>query len=349
MFEIAGLQRTNRSFLARVQKTSGDSDMRTVVDKLKRLRIFSTITEVGNGISVTEERRSISFSGDTTRDTPRGYFKLRLPNLFGKAESLEVSLSTSRDMSFQLVKPVVWRSLGFLSICGSRDVKRSPREEYPHTCVRIEAEGDHSKISVGRERIGYLCQSFLELQNTHPCLSMKAKAGALDTRMHKTFLKMQLSTHVSRDLGRRLFTSILFSTGMIFGSPHITERYHLGGSIRGYKDMSISPRSSGVQIGGKSFLEMTHKVGLHAGDLNAFVFGSVGYVSNRNNIVDTFRQAVRTRSYRDDECLGASVGLGVNVPVMKSKDGPTIGMSFAVPLTSNKQIQRLQFGFNMDF
>lgn len=348
MFEIVGIKRTSKSFLDGIQKMSGEKKT-AVVEKLRKLKVFSTITETKHGVSVTEERRSISFRGDTTKDTPKGYFKLRLPNLFARAENLEMSLSTSGDTSFKFTKPVVCGSLSFFSVCGSKDTKKAPDEEYLHTYVSLEVERENEEISVGREKIGCMSQVFLEARKAFPPFNVKVKTGVSDFNTSKGFVKTQVNTLLSKNFPRSLFASFSLTAGAIFGNPHITERYHLGENIRGYKNMSISPKSSGFKVGGKSFVEAIHRLGMHAGDATVFLFGSLGYVSEGNNVVNTLRSAANACSHRNSECLGISAGMGINVPIMKAKNGPVVGMSFAIPLTSNKQVQRLQFGFDMDF
>lgn len=340
--EITGMRRTSRDFVDRLWRMS--SSTADVMDRLRRLRIFSTVTETERGVAVTEERCSIRFSGDTTKETPRGYFRLRLPNLLGGAENVEVSLSTSRDMDFVATKPVLWRGMGIFSIRGSKDVKKSPSEEYPHTRMSVGLDTDRTKMSAGREKIGYVVQTFLEMEKAFSFFSLKVKAGAVDLKTSKMFLKTQLDGLIHKRFSR-VFASLSFSTGMVFGDSHATERYSLGGAVRGYKDMSISPTRSGVKVGGKSFFELTQKIGVCIGDASAFAFGSVGCVSEEIGLVETFRSAV----HKDSECLGMSVGVGASIPVMKAKDGPVVGMSLAFPLAENRQIQRLQFGFDMDF
>ncbi|ADM12221.1 uncharacterized protein Eint_090920 [Encephalitozoon intestinalis ATCC 50506] len=349
MFKITGTRRTDKSFLDEIQGIPGKSGVDEVIGRLRKLKIFSAVAKTCDGLSVTEEKRSISFSGDTTGKVPKGYLKMKLPNLFGRAENLEVSVSTSKDMSFQFSKPVLAKSLSFLRIFGSRDTMKSPHEEYPHTRASLEVERETQRICVGRERIGYLDQAFIELRKKLGAIDIKSKIGIFDSRPCRLFLKTQAEMILRKAFPRNLFTDIHLSTGTILGEPHIAERYYLGENIRGYRGMSISPSNSGLKIGGNSFFEVSHRMGVSRWDAKGFFFWSLGYVSEDRNITRSFKSIMESHSYKDSECLGASVGLGASVPVMKAKDGPVVGISFAIPLTNNKQIQRLQFGFDMDF
>ncbi|AFM98988.1 hypothetical protein EHEL_090930 [Encephalitozoon hellem ATCC 50504] len=349
MFKITGAKRTDKGFLDKIQGISRNSSIDEVVGRLRRLRIFSAIAETDDGLSVTEEKRSIRFTGDTTGRVPKGYLKIKLPNLFRRAENLEVSVSTSRDMSLRFTKPILRKSLSFLSIFGARDVMKSPHEEYPHTRVSLEVEMEKQKICAGKERIGYLDQAFLEIKKKLGAIDVRSKIGIFDSRSSRLFLKTQAEIVLGKSFARSLFTDMHLSTGLILGEPHIAERYYLGENIRGYKGMSISPSNCGLKIGGNSFLEASHRMGVCRWEAKGFVFWSLGYVSEKRSIVNGLRSITKSRSYKDDECLGASVGLGASVPVMRSKDGPVVTVSFAIPLTNNRQVQRLQFGFDMDF
>ncbi|AFN83752.1 hypothetical protein EROM_091360 [Encephalitozoon romaleae SJ-2008] len=349
MFKITGIKRTDKGFLDDVQKIPGSGDVDEVISRLRKLKIFSAIAKTSDGLSISEEKRSVGFSGDTTGRVPKGYLKIKLPNLFGKAENLEVSMSTSKDMSFRFTKPILWKSLSFLSISGSKDVMKSPHEEYPHTRVSLEVERENQKICAGKERIGYLDQAFIEVKQRLAAINIRSKIGVFDSRSSKLFSKTQAEMILGKSLTRSLFTDIHFSTGLILGEPHIAERYYLGENIRGYRGMSISPSNCGLKIGGNSFFEASHRMGVCKWQAKGFLFWSLGYVSENRNIVSSLKPVMRSRSYKDDECFGASVGLGASVPVMKSKDGPVVSVSFAIPLTNNRQVQKLQFGFDMDF
>lgn len=351
MFKITGARRTSERFLDKIQRMSMGGGIEDVVEKLRGLKIFSAVTKTKDGVSVTEEKRSISFGGDTTRSVPRGYLRLRFPNMFGRAENLELSLSTSKDVSLKFTKPVFvfHRSLAFLSVFGSRDLMKSPHEEYPHVRISLEAEREGQRVCAGREKIGYLDQAFLEVRQRLSVFDIKGKLGMFDSRSCRAFLKTQVGMAVERVFRHGLFTDLHVATGAILGEPHIAERYYLGENIKGYKDMSISPSNCGLKIGGSSFLEMSHRVGFCGWDAKAFGFWSLGYVSEGKDIANGIKSAIQSGSYRDIECFGASVGIGATVPVMRSKDGPVVAVSFAVPMTNNRQVQRLQFGFDMDF
>nr|AGE96441.1 hypothetical protein [Encephalitozoon cuniculi] len=349
MFKIAGIERTKESFLDKIQRLPGKGGVDEVIDRLRKLKIFSAVARAGDGLSVTEEKRRISFSGDTTGRVPKGYLKLKLPNLLGGAENLEASISTSKDMSLRFTRPILHGSLSFFSIFGLKDVMKSPHEEYPHTRVSLEVEKEDQRICAGREKIGYLDQVFVEIKQKMSGIGIKSKIGIFDSRSCRVFLKTQAETVLRKTFPRSLFTDLRLSTGTILGEPHIAERYYLGENIRGYKGMSISPSNCGLKIGGSSFFEASHRVGVSKWDTKGFVFWSLGYVSENRSIVEGLKSAIQSRSYKDDECFGASVGLGASVPVMRAKDGPVVTMSFAVPMTNNKQVQRLQFGFDMDF
>ncbi|KHN69059.1 hypothetical protein CWI42_100430 [Ordospora colligata] len=349
MFKITGIGKTDETFITKILRMSEGDAIESVANRLRKLRIFSTVAHADGGLVVSEEKRSIGFSGDTTGRVPKGYFNMRLPNLFGRAENLDVSVSTARDIDIKFSKPFISGSLGFLNIFGIASTMASPHEDYPHIRASVELESDNQSVSVGRERIGYLDQTFLEIRKKMSMLEIKAKAGVFDSKPCRMFVKGQIGMCASKLLTRNVFMDMNASMGTIFGEPHIAERYYLGEGVGGYKAMSISPSTSGLKIGGGSFIEIAQRIGLCVGGAKAYMFGSLGCVSEGKGVVRDLlidRQAYLTKN---NECLGASVGVGISVPVMRSKDGPVIKTSFAIPLTDNEQVQRLQFGFDMDF
>ncbi|KAH9410832.1 hypothetical protein HK407_10g15980 [Ordospora pajunii] len=349
MFKITGIGKTDEAFIERILRMSEGDAIESVVGRLRRLKIFSTVAYANDGLVVSEEKRSIGFSGDTTGCVPKGYFKMKLPNLLGHAENLDVSVSTARDMNIKFSKPFISGTLGFLNVFGIASTMASPHEDYPHVRASVELEGEKQSVSVGRERIGYLDQTFLEIRKRISMLDIKAKAGVFDSRPCRMFVKGQIGMSVSKHLARNAFMDMNASMGMIFGEPHIAERYYLGEGVGGYKAMSISPSTSGLKIGGGSFIEIAQRVGLCVGGAKAYMFGSLGCVSEGKGVVRDLLMNRQACLAKNNECLGASVGVGISVPVMRSKDGPVIKTSFAIPLTDNEQVQRLQFGFDMDF
>lgn len=350
MIPIIGLRNTNLEFIEKIDKISKEKEKTSgFIDNLKKLNIFSAIVETDKGISVSEEKRSIKFKGDTVGNKPRGYLGLKLPNLFGRGENLEFSFSTEKDQNLSFVKPILCNNISFLGFEYTKDKKKMPEEDLPHKSIFLSFLNDQGKFVLGEEFIGNDQQIYTEIEKTHSPFTLKIKTGLHNSAMKDFFCKTELRLKQIINLTPTLFTGLSLSYGTIIGNPHKSERFFLGENIRGYKNMSISPKEMGKRVGGKSFIEAITKFGINAFDSKLFIFGSLGYTSVGNNLKDTVREATKACLSSCSSSLGVSIGLGIDVPVLKNKNGPTVNLSLSTPLTKNENTQKLQFGFNCDF
>lgn len=333
---FTGHRRTTESLLDKIRRISATPAQ--TVENLYALNIFSTVTPIkDNKIALEEAPNSLKMR---ISSNGKKALSMCIPNIFGGGEFLSIDFNTLSNSRL---------SLGTSSFLGSKIYKNelsvsrktSEYNKKPVEVNRVELSSTRKTraVSLGIESIQALVIPYLKYNFNLLGFGIDVKTGVTRKNGSTPFFKFILSRTLAASLGC-FFADSSLSLGRLFGQSNLTEKFFLGSTIRGYRDMSITPVSQNNKVGGNSFLLARSRVGACIKNLELFAFGDVGVTS-----IKGFAECYDLlRKFGDTSCVGKSVGCGISL-----RDRKGLSFVYSVPLTSNSEIEKYSFGIDMEF
>jgi len=330
-----GHKKTDGVFLNRIKSISESKDQ--VLDSLRRLNIFKTITPLRNKIAVEEMANSIKMNMDSGKNKS---FVVSLPNLFGSGEFVNFEYRSEKNCKMDIGAPrILGKNIYYNSMSLSKGKCEYNQVEVDKYTGEISTRVKQSGLAGGIEKIGKLLVFYGKVNTNMLGFGVSAKAGVTKTDRKIPFAKYVVDRAFGLTVGS-LFVDSRMSFGGIFGQTNLTERFFLGARIRGYKDNCISPMKQNKRIGGSTFIEIRNRVGVVVKNIELFAFGDLG-IASVNGLANCFREMVRLE---DSNCVGRSVGVGMSL-----RDNKGVSLAYSVPLTSSTDVEKYSLSLNMDF
>lgn len=333
--QFTGNRKTNETFLKNIKSIS--SSHQSLIENLKSLNIFDSLSSEKNKISLSEATNSIKM-----RMTSKGNRSIysHFPNIFGNGESFTLNFQNLRDFSVHFGKPLFFKNqIVQAKISGVVDTKKLNDKKVETKNVEISSKLNDLTLKVGLDRIQNLNTFYYQLINKFLGIKFDTKVGITKTDKSIPFCKVVASKKLSLE-GDTVFVDCNVKVGKLIGQTTLFEKFFLGESLKGYHKESIGPLSQSKKVGGNSFIEIKNRVGFFINKFEIFAFGDVA-TNSAKGLTDC---AKVLSDFGDNICIGKSVGFGCG---LRNKKGPSF--IFAVPLTTNPEAEPYSFGIDFEF
>lgn len=340
---FVGHKKTSSALLEKVRAVSRDPAQ--LMKNLRSLGIFSSVTAVERKVALAEAPSAVRMRIDAAG---KRRVAVSLPNIFGGGEFLKIDWAGRGAASVTAGCPAFIRgSLLHLGAKAERETRSFDGKKVAIDSVELYSKAGCAAAALGAERVAKLLVLFARGETSFLGIRFWAKAGAtrpIDDPSKAAsralpFARFVLSRVFSVGEGR-FFADARLSAGRLFGPSSLAEKFFLGADLRGYRSMSISPVAQNTKVGGNSFAAVKTRMGVRVAGAELFAFADAGAASAHG-----ISQCIQIlHRFGDNNCLGKSVGLGLSLVGTQ-----TISFVYAVPLTSNSEVERYSIGLDMEF
>jgi len=328
-----GHKRTSEKLLNNIKRISKTPNV--LYENLNFLNVFESYVPVKTKIALEESKNSIKM-----KITSKGNkdVAVAFPNIFGNGEYLKINASNLSNVNVRLGTPLIFNSKLYKGQIAVESSEKSINDKEIQTKkAEIGLKTGNTTMKIGTEQVVALRTVFGQFLSNFLGARFDAKFGYTKTEKTIPFLKLIVGKKIKLE-GSRFFVESDLKGGKIFGHTNLLEKFFLGDNLRGYKNNSVSPVNKNLKIGGNSFIEIKNKIGVFVKNTEIFSFADFGV-----NSVKGIRECGKIlANFEDNNCIGKSVGVGIS---LKNMRGPSF--IFAVPLTSNPEVEK--YSFEVDF
>lgn len=332
---FGGHKKTSDKILEKVKKISKSKD--SLFTNLNGLEIFDSFEINKNKINLNETNNSIKMKINSQGNKN---FSLKLPNLFGNGEFINGNGSGVNDFRVSVGKPVFYNnSLTNIFLSFQRNEININKTNIKVNKTEFTSKTNKGTLKVGTEFVKDTQTNYVRFITEALGFKGDIKFGFNKEEKALPFAKLAIEKTIGLKF-RNLFFESTIQVGQIFGHTTLLDRFFLGNSLPGYKDLSVGPVSQNNKVGGKSIVEIKNKAGISIRNISIFGFADAGA-----NVSQGLGDCCRVLySFEDTNCIGKSVGVGVS---FRDKKGPSL--LFAVPMTSNTEAEKYSFTVDYQF